>query len=60
MKMLNSVVEVNKMYHRQTFLEKCKYEITEEKRENLINDDFESGSSDNESDNESDNDECND
>ena len=53
--MPDSVVEVN---HPQTFLEKSKYKITEEKKKNPIND-FNSSSCDNESGNESDNDESN-
>ena len=44
------------MYHSQTFLKECKYEIKKNKKENLINDDFDPSSFD-ESDNESDNDE---
>ena len=44
------------MYHPQTFLKECKYEIKKNKKENLINDDFDPSSFD-ESDNESDNDE---
>ena len=43
----------------QTLLEECKYEIKKNKIENLINDDFDLSSSDNEIDNESDNDESN-
>ena len=40
----------------QTLLEECKYEITKNKMENLVNDDFDSSSkSDNESDSKSDN-----
>ena len=53
--MLDFVVEVDKKYHAQTFLKECKYKITDEKRENLINDDFDPILSDNESDNISDN-----
>ena len=49
--MLDSVVRVNKKYYPQTLLEECKYEITKNKIENLINDDLDSSSSD-ESDNE--------
>ena len=58
--MLDSVIKVNKKYYPQTLLEKCKYEIKKNKMENLINDDLDPISSDNESDNESDNDESND
>ena len=36
---------MNKRYHPQTLLEECKYEIKNNKMENLINDDFDSGSS---------------
>ena len=52
--MVDSVVTVNKKYYPQTLLEECKYEIKKNKTENLINDDFDTSSSDNESDNESD------
>ena len=62
--MLDSVIKVNKKYYPQTLLEECKYGITKNKMENLINDDFDSSSSDNESDSEPDsqpnNDESND
>ena len=57
--MLDSVLKVNKKYYPQALLEECKYVIKKGKIENLINDDFESSSSDNESDNESDNNESN-
>ena len=57
--MLDSVLKVNKKYYPQALLEECKYVIKKDKIENLINDDFESSSSDNESDNESDNNESN-
>ena len=53
--MLDSVIKVNKKYYPQTLVEKCKYEIKKNKMENLINDDLDPISSDNESDNESDN-----
>ena len=53
--MLDSVIRVNKKYYPQTLLEKCKYELKKNKRENLNNDDLDLSSSDNESDNESDN-----
>ena len=56
--MLDSVIRVNKKYYPQTLLEECKYEIKNNKMENLINDDLDQSSSDNESNNESDN-ECN-
>ena len=51
--MLDSVIRVDKKYYPQTLLEKCKYEIKNNKMENLINVDFDPSSSD-ESDNESD------
>ena len=53
--MLDSVIKVNKKYHPQTLLEECKYTIKKNKMENLIDDDLNLGSSDNESDNGSDN-----
>ena len=52
--MLDSVIRVNKKYYPQTLLEEFKYEIKKSKMENLINDDFDSSSSDNESDSEPD------
>ena len=62
--MLDSVIRVNKKYYPQILLEECKYKITKNKVENLINDDLDSSSShnqsNNESDNESDNDESSD
>ena len=54
--MLDSVIRVNKKYYPQTLLEECKYEIKKTKMENLINDDMEPSSSDNETDRDSDND----
>ena len=45
---LESVVRVNKKYYPQTLLEECKYVIKKIKTENLINDDLEPSSSDNE------------
>ena len=53
--MLDSVIRVNKKYYPQTLLEECKYKIKKNKMENLINDDLDLSSSDNESNNESDN-----
>ena len=50
---LDSVIRVNKKYYPQILLEECKYEIKNNKMENLINDDLVLSSSDNESDNES-------
>ena len=44
------------MYHSQTFLKKIEYKITEEKKENLINDHFDSNLSGNESDKDESND----
>ena len=51
--MLDSVIRVSKKYFPQTFLEECKYEIKKTKMENLINDDLDLSSSDDETDNES-------
>ena len=45
--MLDSVVRVNKKYYPQTLLEECKYEIKKNKMENLIDNDLDSSSSDN-------------
>ena len=53
--MLESVVKVKKKYYPQTLLEECKYEIKKTKLENLINDDLEPSSSDDETKNDSDN-----
>ena len=38
--MLHFVIRANKKYHQQTLLEECKYEIKNNKMENLIYDDF--------------------
>ena len=46
--------KVNKKYYLQTLLEECKYTIKKNKMENLINDDLNLSSSNNETDNESD------
>ena len=35
------VIRVSKMYYPQTLLEECKYEIKQNKMDNLINDDLE-------------------
>ena len=43
--MLDSVIKVNKKYYLQIRLEECKYEIKNNKMENLINDDFDLSSS---------------
>ena len=48
--MLDSV-KVKKKYYSQTLLEEFKHEIKETKMENLINDELEASSSDDESDN---------
>ena len=49
---LEFIIKANKKYYPQTLLEECKYEVKNKKVENLINDDLELISSDNESDNE--------
>ena len=53
--MLESVVKVKKKYYPQTLLEEWKHEIKKTKMENIINDDLDLCSSDDETDNESDN-----
>ena len=61
--MLDSVIRVTKKYYPQTLSEECKHKIKKNKMENLINDNFDTRSSDqsdNESDDESDNGESND
>ena len=52
--MLDSAIRVNKKYFLQIFLKEFKDKIKKNKMENLINDDLELSSADNESDNESD------
>ena len=52
--MLDSVINANKKHYPQLLLEECKYEITKNKMENLINDDLDPSSSE-ESDSESNN-----
>ena len=52
--MLDSVIRVNKNYYPQVLLEECKYKTKKNKMVNLINDNFDTSSSD-ESDNGSDN-----
>ena len=47
---LDSVVKVKKKYYPKTLLEKCKYEIKMTKTENLIDDQLEASSSDDETD----------
>ena len=53
--MLDSVIRVSKKYYPQMLLEVCKYEIKKTKIENLINDDLDLSSSDNETGKKSDN-----
>ena len=53
--MLDSVITVSKKYYPRTFLEECRYKLKKTKMENLINDDLDLSSSDDETDNESDN-----
>ena len=50
---LDSAIRVNKKYYPQALLEECKYVIIKNKMENLINDDLDLSSPDNETDNES-------
>ena len=63
---LDSIIRANNKHYPQIVLEECKYEIRNNKMDNLINDDLDPSSSDesgresdNGSDNESDNDESN-
>ena len=49
--MLDSVVKVKKKYYPQTLFEECKYEIKKTKMENVIDDELEASSSDDEVDN---------
>ena len=53
--MLDSFIRVSKKYYPQTLLEESKYEIKNNKLVNLINDDLDLSSSDNETDSDSDN-----
>ena len=53
--MLVSVIRVNEKSYPQRLLEECKYEIKKTKMENLINDDLNLSSSNDETDSESDN-----
>ena len=53
--MLHSVIRVCKKYHPQILLEECKYIIKKTRMENLIDDDLDLSSSDDETDNKSDN-----
>ena len=50
--MLDSAIRVSKKYYPQTLLEECKYKIKKIKMENLINDDLDLSSSEDETDNE--------
>ena len=54
--MLDSVIRADKKYYPQKLLEECKYKVTRNKVENLINDDLDSSPSHNEFDNDSDHD----
>ena len=47
------VIRVNKKCYPQALLEECKYEIKKNKMENLVNDDLDLSSSDNETDSDS-------
>ena len=51
--MLNSVIRINKKYYPQTLLEQWKYEVKKNKMENIINDDLDPSSSDDETDTDS-------
>ena len=53
--MLDSFIRVSQKYYPQTLLEESKYEIKNNKLVNLINDDLDLSSSDNETDSDSDN-----
>ena len=53
--MLDSVIRVSKKHYPQILLEECKYEIKKTKMEDLINDDLDLSSPDDETDSESDN-----
>ena len=48
--MLDSVIRANKKYYTQRLLEECKYAARKNKMENVINDDLDPSSSDNETD----------
>ena len=54
--MLDSVDKVKKKYYSQTLLEECKYEIKKTKMENLISNELEPSSSDDETDSETESD----
>ena len=49
--MLDSIIRVNIKYFAQTFFEECKCTIKITKMENVVNDDLDLSSTDNESDN---------
>ena len=53
--MVDSVIRVSKKHYPQILLEECKYEIKKTKMEDLINDDLDLSSPDDETDSESDN-----
>ena len=53
--MLHSVIRVTKKYHPQIFLEECKYITIKTRMENLINNDLDLSSFDDETDNKFDN-----
>ena len=55
MLILDSIIGVNKNCYPQTLLEEFKYEIKKTKIENLINEDLEPSSSNDETENDSDN-----
>ena len=48
--MLDSVVRIKKKYYPQTLLKECKYEKKKTEMENLIDDELEANSSDDEAD----------
>ena len=50
--MLDSIIKASKKYYLQTLLEECRYEAKKTKMENLVNNELELSSSDDESDNE--------
>ena len=55
MLILDSIIGVNKKCYPETLLEECKYEIKKTKIENLVNEDLEPSSSNDETENDSDN-----
>ena len=54
--MLDSIIKASKKYYLQTLLEECRYEEKKTKMENLVNNELELSSSDDESDNETESD----